>query len=286
MKKISVAVVMIMGFFLFIGGNLSALAQKSNKVKTTSIQPYRLEISFLKTSNIVFPQAIVSVDRGSRDILVQKAKGVENILQIKAAKEDFQETNLTVVTADGKINSFVINYSKQPAMLNLSLTDDVYKPGTVFLSPEHINKYETEIYAQKALTSKNRVKRITDVKFGMLLQLNGIFIQNNLLYARIKIENFSNLNYDVEQLRFFIRDKKKSKRTASQENEVMPVFAYQNTDKIIGKSAQNMVFSLPKFTIPDDKLLIIQLMEKNGGRHLELEVNNTTIVKSTVLPKI
>jgi len=36
----------------------------------------------------------------------------------------------------------------------------------------------------------------------------------------------------------------------------------------------------PKFTIPDKKYLFIQIMEKNGGRHLQLRVHNRTIVKA------
>lgn len=45
-----------------------------------------------------------SVDRGSKDVLAQKAKGVESILQVKAAKTNFDETNLTVINADGKLS--------------------------------------------------------------------------------------------------------------------------------------------------------------------------------------
>jgi len=56
---------------------------------------------FLKTTNIIFPYSIVSVDIGSRDVLAQKAKGVENILQIKAARDSFPQTNISIITADG-----------------------------------------------------------------------------------------------------------------------------------------------------------------------------------------
>jgi len=111
--------------------------------------------------------------------------------------------------------------------------------------------------------------------------MNGLFIQNDVLYVRISIENESNINYDIDQLRFFIRDQKKAKRTATQEIEVSPVFVYNDTHKVEGQSANTIVFALPKFTIPDKKYLAIQLMEKNGGRHLELHVKNKTIVKAS-----
>lgn len=54
-----------------------------------------------KTSNLVFPDAIVSIDRGSQDIMAQKAFGVENILRVKAVAKSFEETDLSVITKEG-----------------------------------------------------------------------------------------------------------------------------------------------------------------------------------------
>lgn len=111
MKKMNV--MMIMGVFLFLTISKTN-AQQANGIQVKSIEPYRLEVSYSKTTNIVFPHAIISVDRGSKEILAQKAKGVENILQVKAAKENFTETNMSVVTADGRLNSFLLKYANEP----------------------------------------------------------------------------------------------------------------------------------------------------------------------------
>ncbi|HQS22831.1 MAG: conjugative transposon protein TraN [Sphingobacteriia bacterium 24-36-13] len=277
MKKISA--VMVMGFSLFVTFFSAQAQQAIGSVQVRSIEPYQVAISFFKTTNIIFSHAIISVDRGSKDVLAQKAKGVENILQIKAAKEGFPETNLTVVTADGKLNSFLIDYADQPSILNLSLTGSE-PTNTIFLSPENINQAIVERYAKTAILSKKKVRGIKDKDFGIRLRMNGLFIQGNVMYMRINIENQSNINYDIDQLRFFIRDQKKAKRTATQEIEILPVLTYNNTDKIKGQTSNTIVFALSKFTIPDKKYLAIQLMEKNGGRHLELHIKNKTIVKA------
>ena len=34
-----------------------------------------------------------------------------------------------------------------------------------------------------------------------------------------------------------------------------------------GKKSERTVFTMAKFTIPDDKCLVVELNEKNGGRH-------------------
>lgn len=120
---------MVMGFFLLLLG-LNINAQSRTKLEPKSIVPYPLEITYFKTTNIIFPSAIMGVDRGSKDVLAQKAKGAANILQLKAARDSFPETNLTVITADGKLNSFVINYNPKPFVLNISMKKGITK--TVF----------------------------------------------------------------------------------------------------------------------------------------------------------
>jgi hypothetical protein len=81
-------------------------------------------------------------------------------------------------------------------------------------------------------------------------------------------------------LRFFIRDEKKSQRTASQEIELQPLFVYGDTAAVKEQSTSTLVIALPKFTIQDKKYLLIQLMERAGGRHLRLVVHNRTLIKA------
>ena len=277
MKKMSA--VWITGIFLFLS-SISAFSQNANSVNTSSIEPYPLAIGYEKTTNLVFPFAIKSVDRGSQSILAQKAKGVENILQIKAGKEGFEETNLTVITAEGKLYSFLLNYAQQPSMLNLSF--EIPKPlvKDAFFSSGNYNEAEIQAYSKAVAVEKKKVHGIKDKKYGMRFRLDGLFIRDNVMFFRIKTSNQSNINYDIDQLRFFIRDRKKAKRTATQEIEIKPIYIQNDTLTIKGQSEHIFVFALPKFTIPDQKYLAVQLMEKNGGRHLKLDIKNRKIIKA------
>ena len=283
MKKINAG--LITGIFLFLS-IINAFSQNTNPVNATSIEPYPLAIAFDKTTSLVFPYAIKSVDRGSQSILVQKARGVENILQIKAGKEGFEETNLTVITAEGKLYCFLLNYAPQPSVLNLIFGTPESSVQDAFFSSEDHNEWEIQAYSNAVTVEKKKVHGIKDKKYGMKFHLDGLFIHDNVMYYRIKMENQSNINYDIDQLRFFIRDLKKAKRTATQEIEIKPLYVKNNTPTVKGQSGHTFVFALPKFTIPDQKYLDIQLMEKNGGRHLELDVHNKALVRSTVLPSL
>ena len=67
-----------------------------------------IAISTDKTTSLVFPFGIAHVDRGSQSILAQTVKEVSSILLVKAASKDFSETNLSVITEDGTLYSFLV----------------------------------------------------------------------------------------------------------------------------------------------------------------------------------
>ena len=56
--------------------------------------------------------------------------------------------------------------------------------------------------------------------------------------------------------------------------------------EIAGKSTVRTVYALPKSTIPDDKLLLVELYEKNGGRHQSIRVENSDIVNAKEIDEL
>jgi hypothetical protein len=56
--------------------------------------------------------------------------------------------------------------------------------------------------------------------------------------------------------------------------------------QIDGRRDQRTVFTLPKFTIPDDKQLIIELNEKESGRHQSFVVENNDLVRARVINEL
>ena len=271
----------ILKSWFMIGISIITISVFAQDIK--NIEANNLQLSYSKTTSIVFPYAVKSVDRGSQDVLVQKVKGVENILLLKAAKQNFAQTNLTVVTADGKLYGFVLNFDEICPTLNLVAVNAVDYGTDVRFSLENENQKEIEQYAFLALLKKKKVNGLKTSRFSIELQVNGIFIHQNVMYFRVLLSNNSRINYDIDQLRFFICDQKKSKRTASQEIEILPFFSTSNISKISDESEVSLVFALPKFTIPDMKHFRLQLIEKNGGRHVELNIKNSDLINVEIL---
>lgn len=92
--------------------------------------------------------------------------------------------------------------------------------------------------------------------------------------------------FDTDFIRFKIVDKKVAKRTAIQETVIDPVRSYNEILVIDGKSTVRTVYTVPQFTIPDDKILVIELVEKNGGRHQTIRVENSDIVAAKVINEL
>jgi len=229
-------------------------------------------ISTDKTTSLVFPFAIRHVDRGTESVLVQPIKEVPTILLLKAASKDFPETNLSVITDDGSIYSFVVCYEKKPAVW-------------VYHLP--INKNATlATYANAILDNSQTIRGIKDKKWDMLAQIKGIYIRGDVIYYQLQLVNQSPVDYDIDLLRFYISDKKKSKRTAMQENELKPLYVAGNMTQVKANSNSVIVVALDKFTIPDAKYLAVQVMEKNGGRNLFMKISNSKIMQAIPLPDL
>ncbi len=244
-----------------------------------SIPASQLQISDQMTTNLIFPHAIKSVDRGNRNILVQKASAVENILQVKAENSGLQNSNLTVITEDGSFYSFAVEYQEVPQKLNLKIqqagNSDLADFGNQIQAES-----ELEETARKVATKNRSMPAIRQRRFLTGIALAGIYIDKDLLYFQLRLENQTNIPYDIGQFRMFIRDNRQSKRSASQELEQSPLLVYGNAARIPAQSTQALVVVLPKFTIPDQKHLKIELMEENGGRHLQIKVKNRHLMNA------
>jgi hypothetical protein len=231
-----------------------------------------LGVSTDKTTSLIFPFPILHVDRGTQDIITLPVKESDNILLVKAASRAFKETNLSVVTSDGNVYQFTVSYNEKPNELVFRL------PASKKAS---IATYCTSILDNQA---SMRVKQIK--KENIWFRVMGIYVKDDVLYYQLEIHNHSPIDYDIELLKFFIRDKKKGKRTSVQENELIPLYVAGNQTKVKAYNFSVIVVAVDKFTVPDAKFLGIQMMEKNGGRNFNLKVYNNQILKATVLPDL
>ena len=262
------------------------------------IAPYALEVTFDKTVHIIFPAAIRYVDLGSPDLLAAKADGTENVLRVKASQRDFsRESNLSVITEDGSYYSFNVKYADEPVKLSVEMADFIRNnkkadhpdnATSVLLtdlgneSPLLVNLIMQSIYKN----DRREIKHIGSKRFGIQYRLKGIYSHNNLLYFHMQLKNSSNVPFIVDYISFKIIDKKVAKRTATQEQSIAPLRAFNQMMVINGRKTERTVFTLPQFTLAKGKKLLVELHEKNGGRHQSFVVENADLVRAKSISKL
>lgn len=262
------------------------------------IPPYALEVTFNKTVHVIFPAPIRYVDLGSADLLAAKADGTENVLRVKAALRDFsRESNLSVITEDGSYYVFNVKYADEPVKLSVEMTDFLHDGEATNRPNNALDIYMQELGQESPLLVKlimqsiykndrKEIKHIGSKRFGIQHTLKGVYTHNGLLYFHLQLKNSSNVPFNVDYITFKIVDKQVAKRTAIQEQVIWPLRAYNNLTLIGGSRTERMVFTLPKFTIPDDKMLIVELNEQSGGRHQSFTVDNADLVRAKVINEL
>ena len=65
-----------------------------------------------------------------------------------------------------------------------------------------------------------------------------------------------------------------------QEQVLLPLRAYNYTTCVAGQKSETTVLNLQKLTIPDDKQLLVEMHENNGGRHQFFVVENEDLVRA------
>ena len=262
------------------------------------IPPHGLEVTFDKTCHVIFPAAIAYVDLGSANIIAGKADGAENVIRVKAAKRGFKgETNMSVITEDGAYYSFNVKYAREPRILNVEMTDFIHDGEAVNRPNNSMNIYLKELGSESPVLvrlvmksiwkeNKRRVKHIGSKSFGIQFLLKGIYTHNGLLYFHTEIKNTSNVPFDVDYIIWKIVDKKVAKRTAIQEQVIQPLRTQNFVLNVAGNSKERTVWTMDKFTIPDDKCLVVELAEKNGGRHQSFTIENTDLVRARVISEL
>lgn len=262
------------------------------------IPPYGLEVAYDKTTHIIFPSAVRYVDLGSPNLVAGKADGAENVIRVKAVVKNFRdETNMSVITESGSFYTFNIKYSDEPLLLNVEMKDfihdgskvnrpnnalDIYLKELGSESPKLVQLINRSIHKE----NKRHVKHIGSKAFGIQYLLRGIYTHNGLLYFHTQVRNRSNVPFEVDFVTFKVVDKKVMKRTAIQEQIIFPLRAHNYATMVAGNKDERTVFTFDKFTIPADKVLVVELNEKSGGRHQSFTVESEDIVRARVINEL
>ena len=276
------------------------MAQSDGTSAKQGPTPRTIEVGFTKTVHILFPAPVTYIDIGSMAIIAGKADGAENVVRVKAAVRDFaEETNLTVITEDGGFYTFDARYAENPSTSTIEIAaaeSPAAQPasaseparadeGCVLLRevgrerPATVKRVLSDIYRQNRVD----IKGIHTRKYGVEVEVRGIYVHNDVIYLHVQIANNTNISFEVDYRRFVVADRKAAKRTAQQQRIIEPLRVCNDPSIVRGHQRQRIVFALPKLTLEEEKILLLEIAEKDGARHQYLEISSKELLGAKAL---
>lgn len=224
-------------------------------------------ISRDKTTALFFKSSVKIIGKTPADFEVRQ---IENgLITLKAINPDFKSVKLNIKDQNtDQVYHIPVQYSYGRAGRRIEVAGS-RSIITVIRSP--VTNYAA---IGNQLASGKRSDVVDRKKIGgVKAWVNKLSLANNKVFFRLDIRNRSNLPYDVDFIRFYIRDLKTVARMATHEQEIVPIYSNLNKHTTILKSKEiAKVFGFHRFSLSEDQALNIELYERNGNRHLYLQI--------------
>lgn len=225
------------------------------------------------STHIVSPEAISYVDLSVEEIAGDIAQ--TNTVRVKPTKAGV--SGVITIIGERYMTQYLLIYTSEMNKV-YSRFNIPYSDVRSYLTPESsMTRSQLYDYGYHMLISKNKYYNVSTKKFGLRTTLNNIYTMDKYFFIDISIQNSTNIQYDIEHITWRIEDKKKNKATNFQSVEVFPLMTIQQ-DKSFKKNYRN-VFVFEKFTFPEEKVLVVEIDEKQiSGRIIRLEIEYTDIL--------
>lgn len=127
-------------------------------------------------------------------------------------------------------------------------------------------------YAHRIWDSPARFRDVSYRKHRMSIRLNNIYSVGDYFFLDFSMENRTNIRFDIDEIRVKLQDKKLTKSTNAQTIELKPELILDRSTQF-ARGYRNVIV-VRKLTFPDDKLLTIEVSEKQiSGRTLKLSID-------------
>ena len=134
-------------------------------------------------------------------------------------------------------------------------------------------------YARTIWNSPAKFRDVSIKQHRMVMRLNNIYSVGDYFFIDFSITNKTNIRFDIDELRVKLADKKVSKATNNQIIELQPELVLEQA-KSFHHGYRN-VLVIKKLTFPNDKILTIELSEKQiSGRTIHLNIDYEDVLSA------
>lgn len=251
-------------------------------IYVTMFAQNRISVCETKATHLVSPEKVTYVLAGDPSLIIAEIVPEHpDMVRVKAMGPFEEETSLTLVSAN-RVYSLLVDYQNTSEIFYQMKTFYAETTGTT--KGTTLPEYRLREMCRQVLSkTKKHIRNREERKDGIQLRLSNIYLQQDVLFFELEITNTTNMVFDVEGFNWWIEDKKQQKAVNVQEYQIVPDYQHYNLMNISAGSTLREVFVLPRLTIPDQRCLKIELLEKalgNTGRKLVLEIRNRDILQA------
>ena len=201
---------------------------------------------------------------------------------LKATKG--KQSNLLVVTTDGKVYSYLIKYADSLHEMNRfvsfsesighehqrkTVTRDTIKQDTNLVV---MKQYSKDFLVKSCVSILNQTERknIIKQKKGISLAVKNMIYYEDLVFLQLEINNQSGIDFDVDYLKAAMVIGNDKRKASHQSVPLVPQYVYEMPSKTRNSQISRFVYVIPKFTLGDNEKLELSLKELKGNRELIL----------------
>ena len=228
-----------------------------------------------KNVALFFPNPIMQAITGSDNFVFTYNREKEQYFGLLQAQPGV-ESNLLVLTSDGKIFSYILKYNRELKTLNRFIREQE-SIGTEIPIAKNISKiplYEGN-YENRAtffekfsrfLLNRNFKTLVSKNENGIILRLNEMVYQHSEVYLLMELENKSNIDFEINYLNVFISNSNKQRKSSSQNLVQNPIYKYSFPAIVKSSEVKRFVYVLPKIVLGKNEKLQVELTEKHGRK--------------------
>ncbi len=191
-----------------------------------------------------------------------------------------EESNLLVITANGKVYSYILRYSRQLEKLhyiinpknsigedkpytytNLTKTEKPVRNRKIdsLVKPEYV-QHCSELLQSPRLYQRMKSKK----KVAVHIVKNSY--HGGQVYVMFEIVNPTQIDYEIDSLELYRVNGNNKRRASYQELPLSPVYKFKMPQMVPKGQQIQFVYVYPKFTLSKNERLVVKLEELNGAR--------------------
>lgn len=228
---------------------------------------------------LFFPQAIrQGITGASHFVFTYNRETIQYFGLLQA--QPGEESNLLVVTDDGKVYSYILKYAEQLLKLNyfISKTESIgdEAPASVIQKPkqETLDSIEKNLEYLKSFSTyllKTKSRRLASKqKNGIKIQLQKMIYHKSETYLVMEVSNNSGITFETDFLKVYSVSGNKKRKASYQRLEMKPIYICNPPNKIWNGQSLRFVYVLPKYVLGDKEKLVVELQELNGSSKVTL----------------